>query len=239
MNRRVGILGLFLVLAIWTNVLVAGDRPFSVELRSSYTTTSKVFFNPDAASAFERNQFFPVDDIFGLGLDFRRDVAYNLKVGISIEYISASSPFTQSVRDRKGQDFELVLDDGYRLIPVELSSYFVIPFSGERVKVYMGGGVGFYVGERKVEAAGITTQTLEKNTRFGIHVMSGVDYFLTPILALRGELKFRDPQVESTSRYPDKPVEYEGRTILFDQRPFRSRINIDGITFNLGVMFRF
>ncbi len=69
--------------------------------------------------------------------------------------------------------------------------------------------------------------------------MSGVDYFLTPLLALRAELKFRDPQVESTNKFPDRVVELEGRMIQFDQRPFRSKINIDGVTINLGIAFRF
>lgn len=239
MNRPARIIEVFALLSLWTDLSIAGDYPFSVEMRGSYTTTSKVFFNPDAPSAFERNRFFAVDDVFGLGLDVRRDIAYNLRFGISVEHISASSALIQYVRDRNGQVFQLHLDDGYRLIPVEFSIYFLIPFSSERVKVYMGGGMGLYFGGRKVEAAGITTETLEMSTGFGIHVMSGVDYILTPILALRGELKFRDPQVESTSRFPDGPVEYEGRTILFDQRPFRSRINLDGITFNVGAVLRF
>ena len=239
MTRPSSILGLFSVLFLWTNLTVAGNRPFSVELRGSYTTTSKIFFNADAVSEFERNQFFSVDNIFGLGVDVRRDIAYNLKLGFSIEYISASSPFTQTVRDQTGQVLQLQLDDGYQLIPVELSGYFVIPFSSDRVKVYMGGGVGFYFGERKVEGAGMTTRTVEKDTGFGIQVMSGVDYFLTPMIGLRGELKFRDPQVESTNRFPDEPVEYRGRSILIDQRPFRSKINIDGITFNLGIVLQF
>lgn len=239
MNRTLSILALFCGLATGGSLSFAGDRPVTVELRGSYTTTSKVFFNPNSPNEFERNRFFAVDDIFSFGIDVRRDIAYNLKAGASIEYISASSPVTQVVRDVNGQLIQLQLDDGYQLIPLELTSYFVIPFSGERVKVYMGGGLGFYIGERKIEAAGITIQTLEKNTGFGIQVVSGVDYFLTPILALRAELKFRDPQVESTSRFPDKPIEYGGQMILFDQRPFRSKINIDGITFNLGVAFRF
>ncbi len=244
MTRPSSILGLFSVLFLWTNLTVAGNRPFSVELRGSYTTTSKIFFNADAVSEFERNRFFSVDNIFGLGVDVRRDIAYNLKLGFSIEYISASSPFTegedkQTVLDQTGQDLQLQLDDGYQLIPVELSGYFVIPFSGDRVKVYMGGGVGFYLGERKLKGAGITTRTVEKDTGFGIQVMTGVDYFLTPMIGLRGELKFRDPQVESTNRFPDEPVEYRGRSILIDQRPFRSKINIDGITFNLGIVLQF
>lgn len=226
MNRRMSILGLFLVPVMWTNLLVAGDRPFSVELRGSYTTTSEILFNRDVGNGIE------LDNIFGFGLDVRRNVAYNLEVGVSVEYISTSD----LLRDRTGLVFPLQLDDGYRFIPqlddgyqfipLELSAYFLIPFSGDRVKVYMGGGLGLYIGQWKFKEAGVMTETLEKETGFGIHVVSGLDYFLTPNFSLRGELKFRDPQVESTSKLPDHP-------------PFQSRINIDGITFNLGAVFHF
>ena len=75
MKRTMTILGLFWTLVMGNDLSVAGERPFTVELRGSYTTTSKVFFNPDAASAFERNRFFEVDDIFGFGVDIRRNVA--------------------------------------------------------------------------------------------------------------------------------------------------------------------
>src|SRR3970282_1485057 len=98
----------------------------------SYTTTSKIFFNPEAANEVERNRFFDVDNIFSLGLDVRRDISYNLRVGLSVEYISASTKVTPIVRDRTGRFFELAEEDGYRLIPVELSGYFIIPFSSDR-----------------------------------------------------------------------------------------------------------
>jgi len=224
---------------MWAHTSSAGDRPYSVGLYGSYTTTSKIFFNPEAANEVERNRFFDVDNIFSLGLDVRRDISYNLRVGLSVEYISASTKVTPIVRDRTGRFFELAEEDGYRLIPVELSGYFIIPFSSDRVKVYMGGGVGLYLGERRVEVVGITAETLEKNAGFGIHVMSGVEYRITPILLLRGEMKFRDPQVESTNKFPEGPFQEDGHTFLFQQGPFRSRINIDGITFNVGTVLQF
>lgn len=52
-------------------------------------------------------------------------------------------------------------------------------------------------------------------------------------------MKFRDPELEVTSKYKTKRVNYNGATIVLAQDTFTSKINIDGVTFTLGMAFHF
>jgi len=52
-------------------------------------------------------------------------------------------------------------------------------------------------------------------------------------------MRFRDPEFEMENSYPDKIVNYGGKTYLLSSQTFSSKVNIDGISFAIGILFQF
>jgi len=212
--------------------LWASDKPYSLSIRGNYTTSSKLFANPDAADEVVRNSYLELDDVFGIGIALRRDISESIQIGLSLEYLATKT---------KGLDrrIRIPTEDGYRLFSIELTGYFIIPISSQTVKIYIGGGGGFYFGDRIRRVAGVSTESISRPASFGIHVISGVDVFLNETFSVRGEMKFRDPQFETESKFANDTIEYEGRTYSVSTQPFKSKMNLDGIVFAIEMVLHF
>src|SRR3990172_1743784 len=143
---------------------------FSVGIYGVYTTSASVFLNPNAPDIVLRNESFLIEDIFSPGADIRYRASDPLIIGLSVEYINttATGPNLNVFLD--GSVVTLNVDDGFLLIPVELSAYYLLPFSTEEFKFLMGGGIAYYNGEfiRKIGDAEVTN--VEKEAAFGIQV---------------------------------------------------------------------
>jgi opacity protein-like surface antigen len=210
----------------------AADGFTTVTLRASLTTSSQLYTNPDSPNPIERAAFTLLENQFGGGLEVKHTFPeLNLAFSISADYIQASS---------SGQtEGRVPYEDGYKVIPVELTAYFIIPISGPSVQVFMGGGAGAYVGERTYSLAGVAAQPVDARTGFGIHVLGGASYRLTEVLSITGEMKFRDLQFDATNAFATEQIVYAGRVIDVSTEPFHSTIQTDGIVFHLGVAFSF
>lgn len=214
----------------------AQEQPYSLALFGTFISTSKLFHHPDDPDQIIRSQFLPLDDIFSAGLDLRRNFEqFRVQVGLSAEYISktemVSIPLTSTV--------SIPARDGFTAIPIELSGYFLIPLGDRKLQIYMGGGGGIYLGTRNYRLGEAEAPTVDRNTGYGIHVLSGIEYWIRPAVSLRSDLKFRDVQFETINRFESLSTTYLGRTIPLDQTPLQSRVNIDGMTVTLGIVVHF
>jgi len=206
----------------------------SLILRGTYTTSSEIFPNPGSPDPVKRSQSFLVEGFPGGGVEVRYRIPGTLlALGASVEYQRATLSTDLAVAFRN----DIPVRDGYRAIPLELTGYFIIPFSTRVVQVYMGGGAGLYVGERTYELAGVTAPVVESSPGFGIHVVAGVGYALTEHFSLVGAMKFRDLQFTSTNTFPSSTITYNGAVINVGTSPFESRIHTDGIVFQLGAAY--
>ncbi|MBI3189901.1 MAG: hypothetical protein HYZ33_04570 [Ignavibacteriales bacterium] len=206
---------------------------YTVSINSSITTSSRLYYNPFDPDELLRNQSLLLSGVWGFGVDIRRGFENsNIQVGISAEYLWSQEEIVIPANPNN-----VITEDGFVAVPVEFSGYFSIPFSSESFRMYMGGGVGVYFGERQYTYAGIPSKVTERNPGIGIHVLSGFEFGLFPNVALRTELKFRDVQFDSTNVFP--PQSITGSTIHPDEPPFASRMSIDGILFNLGLVYQF
>src|SRR5512147_1984988 len=127
-----------MVLGAATATSTAQDRLLSVSFTGSYTTSSKIFYRPDDADEFRRSQYFPLDDIGGIGIDIRRTFPPGtIQAGLSAEFLARSTsteiPYGSAA---------VPAEDGFLAVPVELTGYFFIPVGTEEFRVYMGGGAG-------------------------------------------------------------------------------------------------
>ncbi len=213
----------------------AQDYPNQLALYGTFTTSSKLFGHPNDPDETLRSEFLPLNDIFSAGIDYRRSIqSIHLELGIGVEVLSKSARLS-------GGDSATVVpaEDGFTAIPIELSGYFQIPIGTERLHFYMGGGIGVYFGTRHYSEAGIDALTVERNSGFGIHILSGIDVSLSQRLSIRSEVKFRDIQFQTVNRFTESAVTYNGTNVALDQQPLESRIAIDGMTLNAGLVFHF
>ncbi|MGE5401223.1 MAG: hypothetical protein ACM3S2_12530 [Ignavibacteriales bacterium] len=235
---------LLLVFAVLNGMLVrsAGqymDRNFSLSLNYNYTTTAKLFLNPKASEEILRNSSVPLEGIYSPSLDLRYRLTDDILLGFNIEYIkkTAVGPNLTVLAGDGTQTIDV--EDGFKLIPFELSGYYLVPFSTESFKFLMGGGVAYYYGEHLRKFGDEEVSNVSREFAYGIQLSISSDYMINRYLSVRGEMKFRDPDFEVTSKYSKKRVNYNGDTIVLAQDTFQSRINMDGVTFTLGLALHF
>ena len=64
-------------------------------------------------------------------------------------------------------------------------------------------------------------------------------YLITDFFSVRGELKFRDPQFDMQSKFSKTEVIINGQPFEINNDVFDSKVNINGITFGLGLVVHF
>ena len=236
-----------LLLIISSVLIVAGQifaqfnsQKFGLAFNGIYTTSTDIFLNPNSSDPIVRNQPFTLEDIFSYGLDLRYRFSESVLFGISSEYINKTKTAPNIVlQDSTGQFRRVNINDGFELIPVEISIYYYLPFSTESFKFVMGGGVGYYWGRfiRKVLTAEAIIQ--ERKFAIGIHVSASMDYIIFKNLSARFEMKFRDPEFKVVNKYSPTIVKFEGRENSLIDSDFETKINVNGITFILGLVYQF
>lgn len=211
------------------------ETAYSVSVNGNFTISSRLFYNIDARDEFSRGQYISLEDIFGFGMDVRRTIDdTRIVIGISAEYLS-----THEANSVRYANTRIPIEDGYWTVPVELSSYFIIPFSSDVARLYIGGGLGVYFGERQYAVAEERADIVDSQMGIGIHVVTGFEYSLSRWLALKSEIKFRDLQFESTHAFSKSSTVYNGVIVPLQQEPSRSRVNVDGMLIDAGVVIRF
>jgi hypothetical protein len=227
---------LLAAVAVSGSLLVqAQERNLTVLVKGNLTTRTSLFLNPNSPDPVARVQAFDLVDFFGSGLEIKYLLPRsNIAFSISADYLRFKEPRPIRVSFRT----DVPTEDGYVAIPVELTGYFVIPASGQTVKVFIGAGGGVYFGRRQYSVAGVETEVTDTRPGFGIHVLGGVSYHFTSWLALVGEMKFRDLQFRSTNAFRVSQIPYQGALITVSQTPFESSVQTDGIVFQLGIGVR-
>jgi opacity protein-like surface antigen len=209
----------------------AEGKNFALILKGSLTTGSQLFPAPNSLDEFQRAQYYEIKDALGYGLELRyRFPESSLSLGISAEDLRAKESVS---------GYSFPVEDGYRVIPVELTGYFMIPLSGETFGIYIGGGAGAYFGHRIYRKANVEAVTTDRGTGFGIHVLSGVSYRLTQVFSLNAELKFRDLQFTSVNKFSSPLIPYGSGYVRVETDALESRVNTDGMIIQLGAMFEF
>lgn len=212
----------------------AGDGPFSVVFKANLTTSSQLFLTPDAVDIPLQAQSLTVSDFFGYAAELRyRIPETSISLGVSAEYIRAQRSTSIATQSRR----VIPVEDGYTVIPVEFTGYFIIPLSGETFGIFMGGGGGLYFGSRTYRVGNTESISSSLNPGFGIHVLGGLSYrFFGPLEAMF-EMKFRDVQFRAENTFSSSPIRFNDLVLNVGTAPFSSRIQTDGIVFQLGLAF--
>lgn len=208
------------------------SQNLSVAIKTNYTTTSKLYSDISKSSEFTMDSYSSIDGIWGLGIDARKNLYENkIFIGLSGEYISGTmktqSPFAN-----------LSYLDGFSIMLSELNGYLIIPLSSETLKMYIGGGINIAFGQRIKEISNISVENLKNPTSFGIQVMTGLEYFFFKDFSFRWEMKFRDPEIETESKFTQN-LTYNNVFYQLPKSTVKSKINLDGIVFDFSLVYNF
>ena len=213
------------------------EKILSIAIRGTYTTSSKVFNNPDAPSSDMRGEYVALDNIYGPGIEVRINIPGQfVALSIAAEYLSKQDESDQLVGFTTPPR-RLSVREGFRLIPIELGANVPIPLGSDGMRLSIGGGVGAYIGTRVLNVAGADAPQQNRPVSYGIHVETNFDYQILPRLYARAEMRFRDPEFTTESKFEQQATQLNGVLILLPQAPFRARINVNGLTFGLGFVF--
>jgi len=212
----------------------AQELPWTIMAKGTLTTSSQIYFNPDATDPVTRSEYTDLTGFFGYGAEVRYQFPdTRVAAGISVDYARATveQPLSGSIPEN------IPVKDGYGALSVEGTGYFIIPFSGSSFGVHMGGGIGGYFGKRTYSIGTADAQLVGWKPGFGIHVLAGVSVHFTERLSVIGEMKFRDLQFSSTNQFSNSSITYQGTQVRLSREPFDSNVHTDGITFQLGFGF--
>jgi hypothetical protein len=209
---------------------------FSICLKGNYTTASRTFNHPDSPSDEIRSQYADLGAVYGAGLELRfRFPSEDFFISLSVEYLSRLRRGMQSVA-YAGPPRSVPVEDGFQLVPIELGGNIFVPLGSEKVQLSMGGGVGLYYGIRVLRVAGVNAPQQNVPAGFGIHVESSFDYRVLPRVAVRADMRFHDPEVTTVNRFDQPAAVYNGIQIPLLSDRFRTRINVNGLNFGLGIV---
>ncbi|MAT40631.1 MAG: hypothetical protein CL946_13620 [Ectothiorhodospiraceae bacterium] len=205
----------------------AQELPFSVGADIRLTTSSQVFPTPFSIDPFQRNATDDLGSFASAAVHARHGIIDLLQVQLSFEYIQN----TNTTFD----NYDTPTEDGFTVYASELSGIFTLPFSSKTIRMYAGGGVGAYYGQRDYNIAGIASEPTDRDLSFGIHVLFGLQWMLTERLGVRAEFLFRDPQMTVYNRFNQRTAAANGVEYTFPQEQFPSKINLNGNVYLLGI----
>ncbi|MEN3037877.1 MAG: hypothetical protein ABDI07_01775 [Candidatus Kryptonium sp.] len=204
----------------------------------NYILSAFVYPNVISSDRGIRNLSTEVNGWIGISADLRYEFASGYLLGLSLEAVNKKvEDFL--IRRISNQIVRIPVEDRFRIYIAELSLFFVAPFSSQRWKIYIGGGLGAYKGDFTKSILNVKSKIQKSPVNFGIQVISGVMYNFNERFGARIELKFRDPIVETENKFTERFINYNGHTIQIDQAPFRPRVNFDTMTLILGIAFSF
>jgi hypothetical protein len=212
----------------------------SFMLRGTLVTSTRVFNNPDAQDIIDRDHYDFVDNLLGGGIQSRLEFPeQNLLFTLSMEYtsrmLSQNSPFL-TTRD---QVVELPIRQGVRFIPIELGVNTNIPLVADVLRLTMGGGFGIYYADRVYAIQGVSMKSKTLPIGYGIHIESGFEYRLLQNVGLCWEMRFRDPEVMNTGNFGANYITVGNYQIPVGNISPKTKINVHGVSFTLGVLFGF
>lgn len=238
-NLNITFLLFFFLLAGSESFSQYNNRDFALAGYYNYTITSSFFAHPRDADFYLREQYQSIDFLSNFSFDLRYRVIESLFVGIAAGYLKSTAVFTEVEGISQYGSVALRAEDAYEFIPLELTAIYLVPFSTDQFKFFMGGGIGAYFGNSLRNINGVGVNTIEREYDIGIHVLVGMDYLIKDYLAVRGQMVFRDPEFEMKSEYQSPSVVVEEETVVIRHNTFYSKVNVDGIVFSLGLVFLF
>ena len=226
----------FFFLFTITSLAQFGENNLGIAVNAVYTTSADIFLNPNASNLDVRNKSYTLENIWNPSLDIRYRLSDEFIIGLNVEYVNKTNEAPNLTAFIYNQVVVLEVEDGFKVIPIELTIHYFFPFSTEDFKFLMGGGLGYYRGEFVRKFNDVELEVVQRKIALGIHVSASMDYMFYKNLSARFEMKFRNPQYNVKSKYTKNEVTYQGNTIQLPDDAFETKIDVEGLTFVIGLV---
>ena len=228
------------IILLSSSVLAQYDgNKFSISSSIVYTTSAEIFLNPNSTDPVVRNRSFQVSDVLNPSFEIRYRLSEPLIIGLSTEFMTTKQTGRNLIAFEGSNEQRLETEDGFRIIPLEASVYYLMPFSTLDFKFLMGAGAGIYFGKFSRTFGDTDVSTVSSQTAFGMHVSVSMEYVLLQNLGLKLEMKFRDPEFKNKNKYDKNIVNYKDTQVIILNDTFDTKVNVNGVTFLLGAAFYF
>ncbi|MEX2191150.1 MAG: hypothetical protein WEB33_10675, partial [Bacteroidota bacterium] len=205
------LLGIFLFAGVASGQ--TGEWNVSAVVRGLLTTSSKIYPNPNSPSFDLRIATTPFTSVTGFGGEVRlQRFATSYFLYLSVEYLSQIRS-DQRIVGSVNPPRRVPVDEGYRMIPIELGAHVYVPIGSQSWRLSMGGGVGAYHTERVYTVAEVPAQPVGNKFGFGIHVSINTEYLIFPKAFLAAGIKFRDPEVDVRNKFEKASTTYNNSTV--------------------------
>ena len=141
---------------------------FSISMNAVYTTSAKIYLSPNSSDEILRNSSFPLTDIVNPSIDIRYRLYDDVIIGLSTEFMKHTQ-FGKNLTVFIENNTETInVEDGFKLIPIELSIHYLMPFSTDKFKFLMGGGGAYYIGSQIRKFRDEEVSNIERKAAFGM-----------------------------------------------------------------------
>ncbi len=230
---------IIVVLLFSSSRIFAQSGRFEAALNYNYTTNAKLFLFPFSPDPIVRNKFLDLEDIFNFSANVRLRITPSLQIGLNIERIIKTGKDNSVIVLQNSGLRRVEVADGFEAYLIEFSLIYILPFSSNRFKIFMGGGAGAYPARQIRRFGKAKIKSKNKDFPFGIQTLAGVEYYFRKDFALRFQMVFREPEIKLLSTYVKKTFEYNGTNVTVINDTFETRVDIDGAVFVLGLVFNF
>ncbi len=209
----------------------------SLMLRGTIVTSTRVFDNPDAPTALDRDHFDFVDNLLGGGLAYFLEFPeQGFTLSLSVEYASRVTEANQLILiNNVARQFPV--EQGVRFIPIELGVEAGVPLIRESLMLTMGGGFGAYYADRVFGISGVQMKSKTLPVGFGIHIESGFDYRISQNFRVGWEMRFRDPEIINESEFGSDFIKVDNFQVPVSNVPPKTKINVHGVSFTVGIIY--
>jgi hypothetical protein len=215
----------------------SGQGIFEISFGTGYSVSSRIYPFANVSDYDLReleiglgSRIFPH---FALSYDFNEELAGV----VSVEYLTKKTEYYGQTVDSDLGTIYIPVKDGYTFVPVELTLEYRLPFSSENFRVNIGGGGGLYFYNSLRETAGIPLSKGASKVSYGIHVLTGMEYYLNQKLSFFFTMKFRDPEVEFDGEYASLEGTFNGKKVTLGNKNFYQKLSLEGSVFLLGVKY--
>jgi hypothetical protein len=104
-------------------------KQFGISVNAVYSTSASVYLSPNSADVILRNNSFLIEDILNPSFDVRYSLSESVIIGFNTEYIKATATGPNLTVFLGNSTVTIDVEDGFKLIPLELSAYYLLPFS--------------------------------------------------------------------------------------------------------------
>lgn len=218
------------------------SKNFSFTLFGMYVSSSELQNEPHSSDPIEQNALVGMSGGYGYGAELQYKPNFrsvDLIFFLSAEYVKINETALAFGLGPDTSEISVSMVENFYVVPVEFGVKWDLPVSTDAFKIYIGGGGGFYFGNRTRTLGGsLVSNTDFTKPGFSVNILSGLEYYLEKNVSANFELKFREGFFDVQSRFNQSSITVGG--IAYDlQNPFYSRIILDGVRVSLGLKYSF